>query len=127
MTEVLRTVESVMSGVMLYQNINANFLEVLDLLHRNNADAIIVMNNGLPQGIITEIEILQGLLTAREKFPQLTAKDFMRSPLVTVGHNDDIQQAKDMMINVNLSKLPVKKEDELVGLITQRDILNYLF
>ena len=41
MEEVTRTVEEIMSGVILYQNADSTIFEVLDIMHRNNADAIV--------------------------------------------------------------------------------------
>ena len=42
-------------------------------------------------------------------------------------YNSNIEDAKDVMMNVNLGKIPVKKNDEIIGLVTQKDILNYVF
>lgn len=127
MEEVTRTVAEIMSGVLLYQNADATIFEVLDIMHRNNADAIVVMHNGMPRGIITEEEIVRGLLRSRERFYDLLAMDVMRSPLLTLNHDSSIEEAKDVMFNANIAKIPVKRDDNLIGLVTQKDIISYLF
>ncbi|MBN2368293.1 CBS domain-containing protein [Candidatus Woesearchaeota archaeon] len=127
MEEMLRTVEDIMSGVALFQPCDTPILEVLELLHRNNADAVIVMHNGIPKGIITESEIVVSIASAKQLFYNMKAGEVMRAPLESISHNTNIVAARDFMANVNLGKLPVKKDDEIIGLITQRDILNYIF
>jgi CBS domain-containing protein len=127
MGEVTRTVESIMSGTLLYQQSDSSVSEVLDIIHRNNADAILVLHNGLPHGLITEKEIMRAIAITKDKFMSLTALDIMKAPLITMDGEKTIQEAKNTMVTANVEKIPVTKENEIIGLVTNKDVLNYLF
>ncbi|MFH0876095.1 MAG: CBS domain-containing protein [archaeon] len=122
-----RTVESVMSGVVLFQDSNSNIFEIIDLIDRNNADAVVVLHNGVPKGIITESEIVGALNKQRDNFTNLMAHEIMRTPAPMIKNDISINIARDIMITQNMLKLVVKKNDEIIGLLTQKDILSYLF
>jgi CBS domain-containing protein len=52
------------------------------------------------------------------------ATDYMTHPVVTIGQNDMLKTAIDMMIDRSISCLPVvDKLDQLVGILTESDIL----
>ncbi len=52
--------------------------------------------------------------------------DLMTEHPLTVGPNDTIGQAEEIMDEENIRQLPVVKDTELVGIITDRDIRSFL-
>ena len=52
--------------------------------------------------------------------------DLMTEHPLTVGPNDTIGQAEEIMDEENIRQLPVVKGTELVGIITDRDIRSFL-
>lgn len=50
-------------------------------------------------------------------------KDFMTSPAITIESNESIKKAIDLMKNKKIGFLPVTKNNVLVGVLTDRDIL----
>lgn len=45
---------------------------------------------------------------------------------VSVAPEDSIQQVREIMVEENIRQLPVTKEKELIGIITDRDIRSFL-
>jgi acetoin utilization protein AcuB len=52
----------------------------------------------------------------------MLVKEWMSTPVITTGMNDDMQQAIDLMTDYHISMLPVMKEGKLVGIVTDRDL-----
>lgn len=53
----------------------------------------------------------------------LSVRDLMTEQVVTVGPEDDLSVVYDLMDSRRIRHLPVVEEGELVGLVTQRDLL----
>jgi CBS domain-containing protein len=49
-------------------------------------------------------------------------KDLMATNVVTIGRNDDLRLADDIMTEHRIRHIPVLEEDKIVGVITQRDV-----
>jgi CBS domain-containing protein len=53
----------------------------------------------------------------------MTAGDIMRNHLIKISADEDAAIAADMMIENNISGLPVVEGDSLVGVITKSDLI----
>lgn len=88
--------------------------------------AVIVMSAGKPIGIITEKDILTRVIL-EEKDPRKTfCQNIMSKPLIMVSPDTKIGKALDIMRQNNIRRLPVIEEDELKGIITEKDIIRKL-
>lgn len=56
----------------------------------------------------------------------LTAKDFMSQPVLTISANDRIQEAAKLMLENKIGGLPVLDGEKLVGMITETDFCRLL-
>lgn len=74
-------------------------------------------------GIVTKGDILRKVLLKGLDPHKVTAKSAMSSPVVTVDHEATIEAASRIMTTRNVSKLPVIKNGNLVGIITSTDII----
>lgn len=55
-------------------------------------------------------------------------EDIMTKDVITVDLNEDIESAATLMVQRRIKRLPVLDENEsLVGIISRKDIMNYLF
>ncbi len=75
---------------------------------------------GKLKGIITKKRLVRYLETP-DGSPLATAADVMNKDLVTVGPNDDIKFAMLLMVDKEVSCLPVVENNELIGIITDKD------
>ena len=48
----------------------------------------------------------------------------MKTDLVTVSSNDRLVHARRCMIDNSVGRLPVLEDDELVGIVTAKDVAN---
>ena len=70
------------------------------------------------------LEVEKELLEILKKYikPVLRAKDIMSYPVIAIKHNSTIEEARRKIISHNHTGFPVVQNDELVGLITHKDI-----
>lgn len=51
-------------------------------------------------------------------------RDFMRSPVISVGPQATVQEAAKIMAEKVISSLLVKENDEYLGIVTKTDLVN---
>jgi CBS domain-containing protein len=90
---------------------------------KNRVGAVIVLQRGKPAGIITERDVLKKV-SARNVTPaQVSAKEIMSSPLVTIKAIDSVDTAAAAMAKSKVKRLPVVEEDgSIAGILSVTDI-----
>ena len=83
---------------------------------------IIVTDNDEPVGIITERDFVTKI--AAEDRPLFTEiSEVMSTPLILIDHQETIWDASEIMKRKSIHKIPVTKDDQIVGIITTSDII----
>ena len=122
-----------MSGFIIVRDIMAKNIKTVkpdDSVHAavqkmNKFDigSVIVISSGRPVGIITETNIMRRVVESRMDPATVWAKDIMTSPLVTIDQTAAVEEAAKIMVDKNISRLPVTNGNKLVGLISSTDIV----
>jgi CBS domain-containing protein len=73
-------------------------------------------------GVITEFDLLGQVCECRE-LEKLTARDVMTKTPLTVDVNTSLRDVLNLMLENNIVRVPVTKEERLVGIIARCDIL----
>ena len=79
-------------------------------------------DSGKVIGVVTEFDLLRKVQEGKE-LVKLTAEDVMTKDPVTVDENKQIEDVLNIMIENNIIRIPVTREDRLVGVIARCDIL----
>ncbi len=120
-------VEEIMSKNVATARLDDSTDKIINILHNNSIGAIaIVDKKNIPVGIITERDIVAGLYKYRDNILNKLAKDIMSSPLVYIQPESDIEEAAMLMALNRIRRLPVIKENKLLGIVTYRDLTNIL-
>jgi len=100
----------------------------------NDIGRLPVIENGELVGIVTEHDIATGLRAFRDlvsgnqqdsRIKNLLAEDIMTRGVISVKTNAHIKDVVSLMLEKNLGGVPVVNlEDELVGLVTRRSLLD---
>jgi CBS domain-containing protein len=90
-----------------------------------NIGSIVVVKGDEPVGIITERDISR-YVAADEDALKRKVKYVMSKPLITVEPTASIQEAVELMVKHGVRRLPVMKQQKLVGIISQRDVLRWV-
>ena len=76
-------------------------------------------------GIVTDTDIVRRAVAAEKKLANLTVEDIMTSPLRTIEGNRPVDDAQDMMAELEIRHLAVTKAGTIVGVVSVRDLLSF--
>ena len=117
-------VKDVMSSPVITVNEDETVNKVAQLMDKYRVGCVIVTSKeGKPLGIITGRDLVIRVLSKNLLPSKLTAKDVMSSPLITIEPDAKINEAARMMSRLNIRRLAVTYRGELVGIISNKDIL----
>lgn len=118
---------AVMSKDVLTARKEDTVMSMLERLQKHRIGAIVVINkDDVPIGIITERDIIQALVVYKEETFKKQAQDIMSAPVLTLDPEQDIDSAAILMTLNGIRRIPITKDNKLVGLITYRDLTNAL-
>jgi len=88
--------------------------------------SVVVCDDNEPVGIFTERDVLKLAGTPGVSFGSIVLRDVMTANPLTIGAEDGILDAAQLMGERNLRHLPVVEGGNLVGIVSIRDVLGYL-
>ncbi len=106
----------------------AHNTSVRDAARRMKDDRIgslLVEKAGNLVGIVTDTDIVRRGVADKSDLNKLTVEDIMTSPIVTIEGIRTVQDAHDMMGDLNVRHLGVTEGSSIVGVISVRDLLVY--
>ena len=102
---------------------------VMDALHEmvlNNVWSIVVKKEGLPEGVVTERDILRKCIL-KEFTPELMqAEEIMSSPLITIDPEEPIGEAMKLMVEKSIRRVYVIENGKILGRVTQTRAFRYI-
>ncbi len=87
--------------------------------------SLVIVEGQKPVGIITEGDVSRCVAGGRD--PTKTPVAYQMKKLVTIDPGERLEVAAKVMATAGVKKLPVMDGDELVGMLTQTDIVNSSF
>jgi len=89
----------------------------------NRVGSIIIVKDEKPVGIVTESDMVAKVIFKNVKPSSIKLGQLMSKPLITTKSSDDVHAAVLMMAQKKIRRLPVLDGDELVGIITDADVI----
>jgi len=97
-------------------------LEAAKIMKKRKIGNVLVVEKKLPIGILTESDILKKVVTEEKNAKDVLVKDVMTTPVIIIDPYCSLEDAIKTMGKCNVRRLPVIENDELIGIITQKDI-----
>ncbi|MEM3046986.1 MAG: CBS domain-containing protein, partial [Candidatus Bathyarchaeia archaeon] len=120
------SVEQVMRSPPLTALFSDTVSTVVDRMLTFDIGAVVVESGGQPVGIITEKDILQRVVKAGRDPSRTLARDVMTSPIVGIEVGKSIKDALKLMREKNVRRLGVTRAGRLIGIVTERRVLDAL-
>ena len=115
-------VNQVMSKNVLTVDKSASLQEAAQKMSKLNIGCVIVTDGTNPLGIVTERDFVTKVVAeGRPLFTEIS--EVMSSPLITIDHEETIWEASEMMKVKGIHKLPVKENEQIIGIVTTTDIV----
>ncbi|MDA1346197.1 MAG: CBS domain-containing protein [Crenarchaeota archaeon] len=111
-----------MSKNVLTVDKSASLQEAAEKMSKLNIGCVIVTDGTNPLGIVTERDFVTKVVAeGRPLFTEIS--EVMSSPLITIDHEETIWEASEMMKVKGIHKLPVKENEQIIGIVTTTDIV----
>jgi len=121
-----KLVSDVMTRDAITVNPSINLLECARKMVRKRVGSLPIVERKKFVGFISEKDILWALIKkSKEDLSNIKVIDVSPKKIVTIKPSSTIDEAITKMRNSKFDKLPVVLENELVGIITVKDILNF--
>lgn len=121
------TVGEIMMKDVLKTDRNDTVLSMSEKMHRHRLGAIVITDAGdFPIGIVTERDILRAIVTYKDRAINAQAGDIMSSPVLTLEPEEDIDSAIMQMQLNRVRRIPITKDNRLIGIISYDDLTNAL-
>ena len=118
-------VKDVMTKTVITIESNKTVIEAAALMAENDVANLIVMDNNTPIGIVTERNFVRRVL-AKEKSSKTKISEIMSTPLRVIDPDAPLKEAARRMVRKRIRRLPVIKDNKLVGIITATDFARHL-
>ena len=119
------TIADVMTKSIISVDASMTVNEAAKMMEDTKVGAIIVMENNIPVGIITDRDFAVKVVAHAYQI-STPVKRIMSSPLFSINSNESVRVAADLMHDRGIRKLPVIENENIVGMITASDIVNLL-
>jgi CBS domain-containing protein len=123
MTTVRKLLESKKSATNYTVASTDTVLQALKVMTEAHIGAVLVADSGKIVGIYTERDYLYKGEVEGRSAKDTKVKDVMISKMFTVTKDTSVEQCMALMRQHNFRHLPVVENDQLVGLVSMRDVL----
>jgi len=115
-------IEDIMSRDMVTAAMTDTVFSAAKKMSENNVSCIVVVDDEMVLGILTDKDMLKGLAGQDRQFNHLRVADRMSSPVEVTSRKTSIVAAGQIMETRGIKRLPVVEGGRLVGIVTQTDI-----
>jgi len=119
------TVKDLMTKNVITIDANKTVIEAAALMSQNDVGDLVIMENNAPVGIVTERDFVRRVL-AEGKSTNTKVSEVMSTPLRVIDQEAPIKEAARRMVNKRIRRLPVIKDNKIVGIITATDFARHL-
>src|SRR4030066_1141028 len=97
--------------------------EVVATMTKYDKEAILVVQSGKPTGIITVRDVLVRAVEHGMPLNSIIARMIYTNPLVTIDEPATVKEAHQLMKHWKIKHLPVIRDERLLGMVTDIDIV----
>jgi CBS domain-containing protein len=97
--------------------------EAVIKMSKEDIGAVIVVEEERAIGIITEKDILERVVKPKKMMDLIQVRDVMTTPLASIDADKTNKQALDLMRFKGIRRLAVMEEGRLIGIVTERRLL----
>ena len=101
----------------------ARVFDALEMMAKHNIGALLVMSGDKMEGIISERDCIRRVDLMGRNVRETQVREIMTGDVVTVDCDQPLEECMTLMIEKNIRHLPVYDGQELVGLLSVRDVL----
>ncbi len=122
----METVSKIMTKKVVTCSPDTSIMEAARKMKNKTISSVVVIEKKKPVGIVTERDFTEKVVSVNLDTKKHSVKDIMTHPVISISPETNIYYANEYMQKKGFRRFPVaNNKGELVGIITQRDLLNY--
>jgi len=99
-----------------------NAADAAAMMQAEDVGVLPVVRNGELLGMVTDRDLVLRVMASRRDAVEVSVADAATTRLVTVGPDERLSTARDLMREHRIRRLPVVKTDRLVGMLSLGDV-----
>ena len=115
-------VKDIMTKEVVTIDNSKTVFEAAELMSTKSVGCLIVVVQAFPVGIITERDIVRRIVAKRSSI-DTKVTEVMTKTLITVEPDTSLKEAARVMSNNKIRRLPVLKNNKLVGIVVASDFV----
>jgi CBS domain-containing protein len=127
--EISGTVRQILKikGSSLYRiDPEAMVFDALKVMGEKNIGALVVLENGRVVGVFSERDYSRKVVLQGKTSRETRVSEVLSRPVITVGPDDGIEKCMELMTSGRVRHLPVVDGDEVCGLVSIGDVVNWI-
>jgi CBS domain-containing protein len=104
----------------------ATVFDAIQLMSDKNIGALPVMSHDHLVGIFTERDYTRKIALAGKTSKQTLVKEILSAKVMTVAPDESVEECMRLMTEHRIRHLPVVQNEELVGIISIGDLVNWI-
>jgi CBS domain-containing protein len=116
------SVKDIMTKNVVTITADKTVFEAAELMDFKKIGCLIVAQNEAPMGIVTERDIVRRIVAKKMPY-DVRVSEIMTQNLVTVDPDSSLKDAARLMSNNGIRRLPVVKQNKLVGIVVSSDFV----
>jgi CBS domain-containing protein len=116
-----RVREAMTSNVVTVEP-SASIVEAAKRMIQNEKGPLPVVEGERAVAMVTDRDVIARVVAEGRDPNQLTVSDIATTELVTIGPDQDVQEARQLMAQHELDRVLVVEDDRLVGIISEADL-----
>jgi len=126
------TVDGIMTSEVVTVTPDTSLSDMRAHLHEGGFRHLLVVEDGALVGVISDRDVLRALSPFLDTYGEehrdvrtlaCPAHEIMRGDPTTVAPDMDVEEAAALLLDRNISALPVVDNDEIRGIVTTKDLL----
>ncbi|MBS3143542.1 CBS domain-containing protein [Candidatus Woesearchaeota archaeon] len=123
---MVETVDKIMTRKVVTCSPETSIMDAAKKMRKKTISSVVVVLNKKPIGIVTERDFTRKVVSVNLDAKKNNVSKIMTSPVISIPPNTNIYYANEYMQKKKFRRFPVTNEKgELIGIITQRDLLDY--
>ena len=103
--------------------LDASLDEVGRTMREEQVGSVVVLDDGMPRGIVTDRDVAVYGVTGDRPVSELTARNVMDEDLLHVDPEDGVRSVVRRMRDREVRRVPVTQDGQLVGIVTLDDVV----
>jgi len=112
-------VRDIMDRDVFFIDSSKRVSEAIEIMVKNNVWSLVVVDKGLPVGVLTERDIFRRCFGKKLKPENVTVGSVMSTPIITIEPEASVGEAMRLLVEKEVRRIYVVEDGKIVGRVTQ--------